>query len=263
MYSQLSLFDTHCHLDFSEFSGKLTAMLQKAQDTGVCGFLIPGVKRDGWRRIRQIAAQHKLCHTALGLHPMFTNQHQESDLHDLEMALSVGPIAAIGEVGLDFYHKDADRELQTWFFEAQAVIASEARLPLVLHVRKAHDQVLKILHNTHFKEGGIVHAFNGSEVQAARYMELGFKLGFGGAMTFPRAAKLHKLAAKLPLSAIVIETDAPDMPPITCKLPFNTPLHIFDNFRSLISLRRETALEIGEQTTRNAFEVLRLEPGEH
>lgn len=259
MSLELELFDSHCHIDFPQFEGKVDALVDKSKQHGIKGILIPGVIRKDWRRIRQITATHDICHTALGLHPMFISEHKESDLHDLEMALSVGPIAAIGEIGLDYYKADADRTLQMFYFKAQIEIAKNAKLPVVLHVRKAHDEVLQTLKKLHFSFGGVVHAFNGSEVQAERYISMGFKLGFGGAMTFPRAAKLHKLATNLPLESIVLETDAPDMPPVTCKLPYNTPLHLFDNLRSLVSLRSESIVEIARQTTRNVHSVLNLE----
>lgn len=253
------LFDTHCHIDFPQFENKLDSLLLKAEEAGIGGILIPGVTREGWRRIRQITARSPLCHTALGLHPMYLDSHKESHLHDLEMALSVGPIAAIGEIGLDYYKSDINKDLQMFYFQSQIDIAKEARLPVLLHVRKAHDQVLQVLKKSHFAQGGLVHAFNGSENQAERYIDMGFKLGFGGAMTFQRAVKLRRLAANLPLESIVLETDAPDMPPATCKLPFNTPLHLFDNFRTLVELRKETSVTIAEQTTANVYSVLNFD----
>ncbi|MGX5174459.1 TatD family hydrolase [Aliikangiella sp. IMCC44653] len=259
MPNQIKLFDSHCHLDFPVFKGKVNMFIEKAVETGIGGILIPGVTRDGWLRIRQITARTEICHTALGLHPMFMDQHKDKDLHDLEMALSVGPIAAIGEIGLDFYKSKENAARQIEYFQAQIDIAKVAQLPVILHVRKAHDQVLQILKQSYFKCGGIVHAFNGSEIHAQRYIDLGFKLGFGGAMTFPRAAKLHRLAASLPLDSIVLETDAPDMPPVTCKAEFNTPLHLFDNFRSLVSLREEPAAKIALQTTKNVRSVLNFD----
>ncbi|MBV1911469.1 MAG: TatD family hydrolase [Kangiellaceae bacterium] len=258
MTNNITLFDTHCHLDFPQFGGNLNKMIIKSEEAGISGILIPGVKRDGWRAIRQITATHSICHTALGLHPMFVEQHTKSHLHDLEMALSVGPIAAIGEIGLDFYNSTANRSMQIHFVTSQISIAKSAELPIVLHVRKAHDEMLKIITQMKFKGGGIVHAFNGSEHQAQKYCDLGFKLGFGGAMTYPRAAKLHRLAATLPLESIVLETDAPDMPPVTCQQKYNTPLHLFDNFRSLVTLRQESAAQIAMQTTINAHAILNL-----
>ncbi len=259
MTHNITLFDTHCHLDFPQFDNKRKKIVEKAKEAGISGILIPGVKREGWRAIRQITATYSICHTALGLHPMFIEEHENKHLHDLEMALSVGPIAAIGEIGLDYYKSDSNRSLQTHFVSAQVSIARAAELPVVLHVRKAHDEMLKILSLQSFNCGGIVHAFNGSEYQAEKYIDMGFKLGFGGAMTFPRAAKLHRLATNLPLDSIVMETDAPDMPPVSCHLPYNTPLHLFDNFRSLVTLRNEPAAALAKQTTINALSVLNIE----
>jgi len=254
----IKLFDTHCHLDFPQFSGNLKQMVMKAEEAGIIGILIPGVKKEGWRSIRQITATYSICHSALGLHPMFVDEHKDSDLHDLEMALSVGPIAAIGEIGLDYYKANSNRQAQLSLVSAQVSIARAAELPVILHVRKAHDEMIKVISQADFKEGGIVHAFNGSEHQAQKYCDLGFKLGFGGAMTYPRAAKLHRLAEILPLDSVVLETDAPDMPPVTCTQSYNTPLHIFDNFRSLVTLREDTASKIANQTTINALSVLNL-----
>ncbi len=259
MPNQIKLFDSHCHLDFPQFEGKVDAFLDKAVETGIGGILIPGVKKCGWLRIRQMTASSEICHTALGLHPMFVHEHQANHLHDLEMALSVGPIAAIGEIGLDFYKSRSNSHEQNKYFQAQVDIAKAADLPVLLHVRKAHDEVLQYLKHSHFKRGGIVHAFNGSESQAERFIDLGFKLGFGGAMTYPRAAKLHRLASSLPLESIVLETDAPDMPPVTCKGDYNTPLHLFDNFRSLVSLRDEPASLLARQTTKNVMSVLNFD----
>jgi len=258
MSSEITLFDTHCHLDFPQFSDTLNRLVEKAEDAGICGILIPGVKKEGWLAVRKITATNRICHTALGLHPMFMDEHKKSHLRDLEMALSVGPLTAIGEIGLDYYKAKSNKNEQIEFADAQIVIAKEASLPVVLHVRKAHDEMIKLLQQLKFQGGGIVHAFNGTEHQAKKYIEMGFKLGFGGAMTFPRAAKLHVLAKRLPLTSIVLETDAPDMPPATCTQPFNTPLHLFDNFRSLVELRDEQALDISNQTTLNAKEVLNL-----
>lgn len=259
MTNKINLFDTHCHLDFPQLADKLDLYLSKSAEAGISGILIPGVTKDGWRAIRQITAQYTICHSALGLHPLFMEQHQDSDLHDLEMALSVGPISAIGEFGLDYQKSKINSSQQVKLAKAQISIAIAAELPVVLHVRKAHDEMIKILNQLKFKGGGVVHAFNGTEHHAHKYIAMGMKLGFGGAMTFPRAAKLHRLARNLPLECIVLETDAPDMAPVTCKLPHNTPLHLFDNFRSLITLRNESAVEIAAQTTSNAIEVFKLD----
>ncbi|NVK22344.1 MAG: TatD family hydrolase [Kangiellaceae bacterium] len=255
---EIKLFDTHCHLDFPEFDRDRDALLEKMRKVGIENVLIPGVTKEKWRFIRQLSALKLGVHAAVGLHPMYLKEHKKEHLHDLELAVAIKPLAAIGEIGLDFYNKDFDRKVQIALFKAQLEIAKSSKLPLILHVRKAHEDVLLYLKTLHFEHGGIVHAFNGSKEQAKRYADFGFKLGFGGAMTYDNAVKLRELAASLPLQDIVLETDAPDMKPSTCKKEFNTPLHLFDNFNVLVELREESANDIAQATTANAKVVLGL-----
>ncbi len=254
----IELFDSHCHLDFEAFDGNRENLVDKSRKEGISGILIPAVTKERWRLVRQLAARYPGIYSALGLHPMFMDEHQDRHLRDLEMALSIKPVWAVGEIGLDHYDKGADRAAQYQLFKAQVAIAGNARLPLILHVRKAHEEVLRLLRHNRFEFGGIIHAFNGSAEQASRYRDLGFKFGFGGAITYPRAVKLRTLVGDLPLTDIVLETDAPDMPPISCEKGKNTPLHLFDNFRTLCELREEPPHEIARQTTANVREVLNI-----
>lgn len=254
----IRLFDSHCHLDFPVFDNERDVIFEQMRKVGIEGVLIPGVQKDNWRFIRQLAATRPGVFVALGLHPMFLKEHKKSHIHDLELAAGIKPLAAIGEIGLDFYEKHLDRKTQISLFKAQLEIAKSCQLPVVLHVRKAHEDVLLYLKTMKFAEGGIVHAFNGSMQQAERYRDLGFKLGFGGAMTYPRAVKLRDLAKNLPLTDIVLETDAPDMMPANCDKDHNSPLLIFNNFNTLVELREETASQIAEQTTDNSRQVLRV-----
>jgi TatD DNase family protein len=226
---------------------------------GIHGILIPGVKRDAWQRIIELVESHEILYAALGLHPMFIDAHQSSDLNQLEKTLSNYLPVAVGEIGLDYYQANSNRDQQLHYFKVQIQIAKTARLPIVMHVRKAHDEVLSILKQLKFQQGGTVHAFNGSEQQALRYIDSGFKLGFGGAMTYERAKKLQHLAKSLPLESIVLETDAPDMKPATCQATHNSPLYLLDNFDYLVSLREESKHLIAEQTFLNAKRVFRLE----
>ncbi len=250
------LFDTHCHFNNVVFDKDREQLLSLSRQVGVRGMLLPATTRDSWRKIRQLTSLHKGIHTALGLHPFFVGSHQKSDLRSLELAVATPPISAIGEIGLDFQIKELDKQKQILIFRAQLQIANVAHLPIVLHVRKAHDEVLKHLRIINFRFGGFVHAFNGSMEQAKRYIDMGFKLGFGGAMTYPRAVKLRNLASELPLTALVLETDAPDMKPITCLGERNTPVHLVDNFRTLCELRSEQPSLIAQQTTENACQML-------
>lgn len=257
--NKIELFDTHCHLDFPEFDKDRKKLYQIARDHGLKGLIIPGVKREGWRLIRQLAALNEGIYSALGLHPMFIHEHKESHLHDLELALSVGPLVAVGEIGLDFQEGRADQTIQEKFFHHQLHMAKDAGLPVILHVRRAHEDVLKQLRMLNFRNGGVVHAYSGDLNQARRYEEHGFKLGIGGTITFHRAVKVRAMVSELPLEQIVMETDAPDMPPATCKGQRNTPVHIFDNFRALCSIREETPAQIAKQTTENAFKVFKID----
>lgn len=256
--NKIELIDTHCHLDFPEFDVDRKKLVSVVREHGVTDIIIPGVKRSGWRFIRQLSALMEGVHSALGLHPMFVHEHSEQHLHDLELALSVGPLVAVGEIGLDFQEGRADQALQEKFFHHQLHMAKDANLPVIIHSRRAHEDVLKQLRMLNFQNGGVIHAYNGDLNQAKRYEQHGFKLGIGGAITFHRAVKIRAMVQELPLQQIVMETDAPDMAPATCKGPRNTPVHIFDNFKSLCSLRQESALEIATQTTLNARSVFRL-----
>ena len=255
---RIELFDTHCHLDFDVFDDDRKQLIDKSVEAGIQGILVPGTIKDGWRVIRQIAATNEQVYSSLGLHPMFLDRHEEKHLKDLEMAVSIKPLWAVGEIGLDYFIKSLDKGVQNKYFRAQLSIAKTAGLPVILHVRKAHDDVLRHLRTMNFPNGGFVHAFNGTMDHAKRYADFGFKLGFGGAVTYPRAIKLRDLLKALPLSWLVLETDAPDMRPLTCESDRNTPLHLLDNFKAVVALREESAFEVAEATTRNARTVLNL-----
>jgi TatD DNase family protein len=256
--SLLELFDTHCHIDLPVFDEDRKQLLDKCKSRGITNILVPAVTKESWRVTRMHVALNAQCHAALGLHPMFIDEHEEQHLEDLDMALSVPPVTAVGEIGLDFYQGKESKDRQEHFFRAQLKLARKYKLPVILHVRKAHDDVLKHLNLMQFSEAGIVHAFNGSLEQARRYIELGFKLGFGGTMTYNRSVKIRELAKLIPLDSIVLETDAPDMVPNGSNTERNTPVHLLENFKALCELRDESPQEIAQTTTANAKSVLRI-----
>ena len=255
----MELFDTHCHLDLPDFDADRGLLIEKALENNIQNILLPGIKKEQWRILRMHVALNKGLHAAIGLHPMFIEEHTEQHLHDLDMALKLPPVVAVGEIGLDFYDKSLDKAKQESIFIAQIKLAKVHKLPIILHVRKAHDEVLKHIRLKQFRYGGIVHAFNGSLQHAKEYIANGFKLGFGGTMTYERSVKIRELVKTLPLESIVLETDAPDMVPSTSESKRNTPVHLLDNFRALCQLRTETPAEIAEVTTRNAKEVLHID----
>lgn len=207
--------DTHCHLDAREFDADRDAVVERARAAGLAMVVIPAVAAWNFDAVRELAHRHQLAY-ALGIHPLCTGDAQESDLDRLAEALQrhrEDPrLVAVGEIGLDHFVPGLDPVRQERFYVAQLKLARHAGLPVILHVRRSADGLLKGLRRIDVP-GGIAHAFNASAVQAHQFIERGFKLGFGGAMTFDRALQIRRLAADLPDSALVLETDAPDIPP--------------------------------------------------
>lgn len=207
--------DTHCHLDAPEFDPDRSAVRVAARAAGVGQVVIPAVERGNWRTVRELAHVGGDSY-ALGIHPLCTPGAGDEDLELLAQELAARRadprLVAIGEIGLDFFVPGLEAGQQLKIYRAQIALARSFDLPVLLHVRKSSDRVLQQLRATPVR-GGIAHAFNGSAQQAQMFIDLGFKLGFGGAVTFDRAHRLRQLATELPLSALVLETDAPDIPP--------------------------------------------------
>ncbi|NND82161.1 MAG: TatD family hydrolase [Gammaproteobacteria bacterium] len=249
-----TLVDTHCHLDFDEFNHDRDRVVHRATSNGVHQIIVPGVSRATWARLISCVGQYSQCHYALGMHPLFLSQHRRADLPKLETQLHTGDALAVGEIGLDYYQKELDRQRQLELFERQLSIAKRHSLPAIIHCRKAHDDCIRYLRRQEVK-GGIIHAFNGSLQQAHHYIELGFLLGFGGMLTYSRSNKLRRLAKQLPLSSIVLETDAPDMTVMQHRGQRNSPEYIPYVMEALASVRGCTSSEITENTTANARRV--------
>jgi TatD DNase family protein len=214
--------DSHCHLDAFEFSNDMEQVRAEARTKGVAHCVIPAVEVAGFDAVRRLAHQTQDSY-CLGIHPLYVPQAGEADLATLEEHLALyrddPRLVAVGEIGLDYFVPalctGALREKQEYFYRAQLKLARRFDLPVVLHVRRSADQLLKPLRELSAIKPwqGIAHAFNGSTVQAREFLKLGFKLGFGGAVTYERALQLRRLAASIPLYALVLETDAPDIPP--------------------------------------------------
>ncbi len=209
--------DSHCHLDAAEFDADRDAVVAAACAAGVTQMVLPAVAAAQFDSLPALAARHGLAY-ALGIHPLYVDRADDQDLDRLRAALAARRddprLVAVGEIGLDHFVPAgvAGRERQQRFYRAQLQIAREAGLPVILHVRRSADDLLAGLRRTPVA-GGIAHAFNGSVAQAAAFVERGFRLGFGGAMTFERALQIRRLAVELPAAALVLETDAPDIPP--------------------------------------------------
>ncbi|MBK1644730.1 DNAase [Thiocapsa imhoffii] len=253
----MTLIDTHCHLDVAAFDPDRHAVIARARALGVLGIVVPAIHAEGWPGLLELCAGEDDLYPALGLHPVFLNRHKDSDITALERAIAAHRPLAVGEIGLDDAVVGLDRAAQRPLLRAQLAVAREANLPVLLHVRKAHDAMLEILQRVRVP-GGIVHAFNGSLQQAQRYLELGFRLGFGGMLTFPRSTRLRRLAAQLPSTAIVLETDAPDMTVAAHRGERNSPEYLPQILAALAEVREESVEQLAAITSRNARTVLGL-----
>ncbi|MBF0621668.1 MAG: TatD family hydrolase [Magnetococcales bacterium] len=251
------MIDTHCHLDFSDFDIDRQAVIARSRQAGVNHWVVPGVRLQDFSRI--YALQEPGILPALGLHPMFMTDHGARDIEQLETWIIREKPVAIGEIGLDYMAPIETHAAQALLLDQQLALAKHHKLPVLLHVRKAHDQVLSRLRHFKLCCAGIVHAFNGSIQQANGYLALGFKLGFGGVVTRQRAKRIRQLAQTLPDDALVLETDAPDLPPENHLGQRNEPAYLTEVVETLAQLRQVDQSRIIEMTNNNAHVILQLE----
>ena len=260
--------DTHCHLDAPEFDADRSAVMARAAAAGVTQIVLPAVQVAHFETVVALSRTHG-CAYALGIHPLYVDRADDGDLLRVRQALIAhrddARLVAVGEIGLDHFVPGLDRARQAHFYVEQLKLAAELDLPVILHVRRSADTLLKYLRRVPVR-GGIAHAFNGSEQQAMAFVELGFKLGFGGAMTFERALQIRRLAQQLPIEAIVLETDAPDIPPhwlyrtapqrALGDTARNEPAELPRIAATLAQLRGLSLPALAEATTANARQAL-------
>lgn len=258
------LLDTHCHLDASEFDTDRHAVIAAAQAAGVQGILIPAVQASDFEKVRDLAHSFEQGAYAVGIHPMFVRYAANEDLELLRQFLhdhrDDPRLVAVGEIGLDFFVPEIShgpaRVSQVEFYRAQLDLAQTAGLPVLLHVRRSQDELLKWLRRRPLI-GGIAHAFNGSFQQAQQFIDLGFALGVGGAFTFSRAQQIRRLVTELPLSVLVLETDSPDMAPSwVAKGDRNTPDQVNQISHALAELRQEDWQTVLKETAMAAYRVI-------
>ncbi len=263
------MIDTHCHLDAGEFADDLDDVLRETRRRGVDAVVIPAVDPSNWNVVRQLAHRRDPelpeRRYALGMHPVYIERCDDAAIDALRTAALAArddPLfVGIGEIGLDHFVPGLDRERQLAFFIAQLRIARDLDLPLILHVRKAVDPVSRELRRLG-PFTGIAHAFNGSEQQARRMIDLGMALGFGGASTFTRARNIRRLAASVPLDSIVLETDSPDIAPAWLAPGRNTPAELPAIADEIAGLRGLPSAELAAAADANARRVLRWRAGD-
>ncbi|WP_235042249.1 TatD family hydrolase [Vreelandella profundi] len=242
------LVDAHCHLDFPQFDHDRAEVFDVAKAVGVSHFVIPGTTRERWQHVLALAERGDTS-VCLGLHPYFMAQHQEEDLAALDQLLIKHlDIVAVGECGIDARF-EATIDAQWHYFDAQLRLAERHSLPVVVHCVHANDVVAKRLGQFSLPKAGLIHAFSGSIEQARKFLALGFKLGLGGAVTYERAKRLHRMVKALPDDAFVLETDSPDMPLNGYQGIRNEPSRLVEVCKAVARLRGQTTEQVAAQTS--------------
>jgi len=247
----MKLIDSHCHFDTAAFEHDREQALARARDRGVYAQIVPAIKQAWWPGIKAVCAAHSDLHPAYGLHPMFMQEHAEAHLLELEQWLNDEHPVAVGECGLDFFIEAPNKAGQQRIFEEQLALARQHKLPVIIHARRAVEEVLNTLRRYPGLRG-VLHSFSGSLQQARRLIDMGFFLGFGGPVTYPRAKRLRRLVCELPIEGIMLETDAPDQPDIHHRGQRNEPARLEIVLETISQLRGEPPEAIAEATTRNA-----------
>ena len=270
MTEPLPLIDTHVHLDDDRFDVDRDDLVHRAADCGVHTMIMPATTQARWSKLQIIARRYPSVFPAIGLHPMFLSDHQESDTNALETQLSSSNQSAawiaVGECGLDRFvlkqtaNKPEQAEQfaqQIFYFEAQLNAAAKFGLPVIVHARSAVEDVIRSIKACGTTQG-VVHSYNGSLQQAERLIDLGYRLGFGGAITHPRARKLHQLVKTIPLENLLLETDAPDQTGHTHRGQRNEPAYLPEVLQTVASLRNTTIETVAQQCNENAAKLFGL-----
>lgn len=253
----MRLIDSHCHIDFAIFDDDRATILARCQQLGITDLILPATTAKRWQNLLDLCQNTAMLHPALGMHPMFMEQHQSSDISLLADYITTNAVVAIGEIGLDFYDHGHDKTAQIELVSAQLALAQQNQLPVILHVRKAHDQMLQLLKRFSINQG-IVHAFTGSEQQAHNYIKQGLCLGIGGVISYPRAKRLRQMVSELPEHALVLETDAPDMPLSGQQGQRNSPENIALIAQTVSELRQQSLDDVAAFTTQNCQRLFNL-----
>jgi TatD DNase family protein len=250
----MHLIDSHCHLDAPEFDADRAEVLARARAAGVVAQVVPAVSASSFPALAELAGREPDLHPCYGLHPMYLAEHRDEHLDEVRRYLDSSRAVAVGECGLDFHVDGLDAERQREFFIAQLHIAREFDLPVVLHARRAVDEVIATLRRVGGLRG-VVHSYSGSEEQARQLYRLGFFLGIGGPVTHERAQRLRRLVAAMPLEHLLIETDAPDQPDCRHRGERNEPARLGFVVETLAGLRGVAVEEIAAATTANAVRL--------
>jgi TatD DNase family protein len=254
----LELTDSHAHIDDASFAPDREAMFQRARDAGVRHIIVPAIDQASWQGIATLCADHPEAHPAYGMHPIYIDQHRPEHIDELRSWLQTHRAVAVGEIGLDYFLPELDVERQREYFQQQLRIARDVDLPVIVHARKAMDEVTSTMRRIGGLHG-VVHSFSGSLQQAERLWDMGFHLGIGGPVTHERAQRLRHIVATMPVERLLLETDAPDQPGACHRGERNEPANIIEVLDVIAQLRGESPEAIASATTRNARQLFGLD----
>ncbi|WP_421193569.1 TatD family hydrolase [Aeromonas enteropelogenes] len=256
----MQLIDSHCHLDFPVFDKDREVLLAHCRQLGIREYIIPAIAEDNWERVMALAGQHADIFYGLGIHPWYAGAQQKGVMERLRMLVARRPtgLVAIGECGLDL-RSHVPQEGQMDLFEAQVRLACEYELPLIVHSVRANDTVAKLLRRFKPARGGVIHAFSGSRQQADTFWQMGFRLGVGGVISYERANKTREAFRDMPLSSLLLETDAPDMPLQGDQGQRNTPASLVKIVTTLASIREEGMSDVARVLHESTLELFHPE----
>ncbi|RLA10571.1 MAG: TatD family deoxyribonuclease [Gammaproteobacteria bacterium] len=254
----MELIDSHCHLDDDRFDADRDQVVARARALQINKIVVPATTANRWEKVRQVAETYEGIYPAYGLHPMFIQQHQIAHIGELDEWLDRHKPVAVGECGIDFYDSRIDQIWQFQLFNEQLQLAINHRLPVIIHVRKAMDEVISLLRKITLP-GGVIHSFSGSLQQAQQLIDLGFKLGIAATVGFERAKKLRAVVASVPVHGLLIESDAPDQPGTHHRGELNEPAYIVEHLKTMAELRDISEAELIETLRQNSYQVFNFE----
>ena len=253
----MRLIDSHCHLDDDRLDDRREEVVAEAAAAGVTRMILPATTANRWEKLKSVCTRHDGLYAAYGLHPMFIEQHQAIHLRELDEWLEREAVVAVGECGLDFFDTRIDEKWQKQIFQEQLQLADNHRLPVIVHARKALDEVISLLRRQG-RQGGVLHSFAGSEQQARQLYDLGFKLGIAATLSFERARKLRAVVAAMPLDALLLESDAPDQPGANHRGQLNQPAYIVEHLQTMAELRQMEVADLAVALTRTTESLFNL-----
>ena len=250
----MELIDSHCHLDDDRFDADRDQVVARARALQIKRIVVPATTANRWDRVKQVARSYQGVYPAYGLHPMFIEQHQAVHLRELDEWLDREKPVAVGECGVDFYRSRVDEKWQFQLFNEQLQLAINHHLPVIVHVRKAMDEVISLLRKNR-PSGGVIHSFSGSLQQAQQLIDLGFKLGIAATVGFERAKKLRAVVARVPADGLLLESDAPDQPGSHHRGELNEPAYIVEHLKTMAELRDVSEEELIETLRQNSYQL--------